>query len=413
MKNKKLLTIGAVFLVVFVFLSGGFYFYSKNLTQDGKVVDLPKVLDNISTESTAIKEGKKLSNNQCEGEEKPKLGTLPMKYDDFKFIIPYGLTAGGHVTPIDHQYFSPTVFQSPRDTYNVYAMADAKIVDISPRTNDKGTEYRFVFSMSCKLFYYYDLVTSLTPELKTAMEEKQSGKSNKPMNIPIKEGQLVGKIGGQTLDFAVWDMDINLTGFVVPEHYEGESWKIHTADPLNYYTEDLKTKALSKYIRTAEPVSGKIDYDIDGKLVGNWFLEGSGGYSPKNMQGGQEGYWKGHLSIAYDNYDPTSIVVSVGDFNGEAKQFGVKGNVPDPAIVSVSSGIIKYELVQQDWADLQGNPWNRDTFVKGLKASNQNNTVGVVLAQMLEDRKVKFEVFPGKTASQVSGFTANAKIYER
>ena len=276
----------------------------------------------------AIQAGKQLSNNSCEGDAKPKLSVLPMKYEDFAFIIPYGMTAGGHVTPIDHQYFPPTVFRSPRDTYEVRAMADARLVDIGERTTDKGTEYRLIFAMSCKLFYYYDLVTSLTPELKQAYVQRR-------VNIPIKAGQVIGRIGGQTLDFAVWDMDMRLTGFVVPEHYDAEMWKIHTVDPLIYYTEDLKKEALSKYIRTAEPVSGKIDYDIDGMLVGNWFVEGSGGYIPQDKQGGGE-YWKGHLSLAYDHYDPTSIVVSIGDYGGEAMQFGVRGNAPDPATVDVA-----------------------------------------------------------------------------
>ncbi len=229
----------------------------------------------------------------------------------------------------------------------------------------------------------------------------------------MKAGDPIGKIGGQTLDFAIWDMDVRLTGFVIPEHYEGELWKIHTADPLNYYMDELKAKILSKYIRTAEPISGKIDYDIDGKLVGNWFIEGSGGYIPKGLEGGRE-YWKGHFSIHYDMYDPTSIVFSIGDYGGEATQFAVKNNRPDPASVDTSSGLIKYELVQQDWVDLSGNPWDRDSFVKGLDAKNHDDMVqGTALVQMLENRKIKLEVFPGKKASQVSSFTNNAKIYER
>lgn len=364
--------------------------------------------------SEAMRKGKLLSNGNCEGEEKPKLSALPMRYEDFSFIIPYGMTAGNHVTPIDHQYFSPTVFRSPRDAYEVRAMGDAKLVDIGERTTERGTEYRMVFSMSCKLFYYYDLVTSLTPELKKAYDESKSGQSRGPMNIPVKAGQLIGRIGGQTLDFAVWDTDVRLAGFVVPEHYDEEPWKIHTADPLEYYTEGLKSQALSKYMRTAEPVSGKIDYDIDGKLVGTWFLEGTGGYIPKDKQGGQN-YWKGHLSVAYDYYDPTSIVVSMGDYNGREEQFGVKGNAPDPAKTDASSGLIKYELVPQDWADpITGRLWDRNSFMKGLVAHNQEHTVqGTVLVQMLEKRKIKFEAFPGKSAVEVSGFTNHVKIFER
>lgn len=365
-------------------------------------------------EGPAIQAGKMLSRGNCEGEDKPELSVLPMRYEDFGFIIPYGLMVGGHVTPIDHQYFSPTIFRSPRDTYEVRAMADATLVDIGERTTDRGTEYRLVFSMSCKLFYYYDLVTSLTPELKKAFDDSRSGQWAGSLSTPITAGQSIGRIGGQTLDFAVWDMDVRLTGFVVPEHYDGEIWKIHTADPLDYYTEELKTQVLSKYLRTAEPVSGKIDYDIDGKLVGNWFLEGSGGYISQETQGGGE-YWKGHIALTYDHLDPTSIVISLGDYNGKEEQFGVKGNTPDPAAVDVSSGLIKYELVMKNWADPKtGVYWDRDSLVKGPIAKNQEDMVqGTALVQMLEGRKIKFETFPGKNASQVSGFTENAKLFER
>ena len=38
---------------------------------------------------------------------------------------------------------------------------------------------------------------------------------------------------------------------------------------------------------------------------------------------------------------------------------------------------------------------------------------GVVLAQVLPGRKLKFEAFPGKSGAEVNGFTAAAKIYER
>ncbi len=161
MKKYLKFIIPAVIILGLV-LTGMYLILNKNKKQGGFLLTIKNLGEE---ESEAVKDGKKLSNNNCEGEEKPKITNLPMKYEDFKFIIPYGLTAGGHVTPIDHQYFSPMVFNSPRDKYPVYAMADSKIVDIGERETKKGTEYRLVFSVSCKLFYYYDLVTSLTPDL--------------------------------------------------------------------------------------------------------------------------------------------------------------------------------------------------------------------------------------------------------
>jgi hypothetical protein len=38
---------------------------------------------------------------------------------------------------------------------------------------------------------------------------------------------------------------------------------------------------------------------------------------------------------------------------------------------------------------------------------------GTVLFQLLEDHRLKFETFPGLRAHEVSGFTDEARIYER
>ena len=352
------------------------------------------------------KAGRSLSNGKCTGEGAGVLTSLPMNEEDFSIIIPYGLTAGGHVTPIDHQYYSPTVFTSPRDAYPVFAMADARLVDVQPRDTERGREYRMVFSMTCTFLYYYDLVTSLAPDVQTAYERGN-------MDLSVTAGQIIGRIGGQTLDFAVWDTTKPLTGFVRPESYAGEAWKIYTADPLEYVTKELKEKMLAKYIRVADPISGKIDHDIDGRLVGNWFLEGSGGYAGPGEN--QQGYWSGHLSIAPEHIDPTAFIVSFGDFNGEATQFSIPRNSLNPAEVSSATGLVKYTLTTWNYRMGNGKDWDRSSFpVLPLKLYNEGyQSSGCVLFQMVEDRKLKMEAFPGKTCTSVAEFTAQAKIYER
>ncbi len=407
------------FLTAFI-IGGVFLAKSKNNSSQSYDLGSSQRIDINQFEN----DGKRLSSGQCKGTEKRKLTTLPMRYEDFAFILPYGLMVGGHVTPIDHQYFTPTVFNSPRDAYEVKAMADSVITDIQPRTKPEGTEYRMVFTISCKLFYYYDLVTSLSSDIKKIYDDKNNSRYNRSINIPVKAGQLIGRIGGQTLDFAVWDMDVNLKGFIVPEHYEGESWKIHTADPLDYYAEDLKKLALLKYIRTIPPVSGKIDYDIDGKAVGNWFKEGTGGY---NGGGKGQDYYKNHLSLTYNFLDPEGIIFSIGQYPGSVPwtlghergsnlplQFGVKDNSPDPKNISVATGLVKYELVRQSMIEeATGNFWDNKNFVRGLKIKNNDQVEGAALIQLISNRKLKVEVFPGKTAAQITGFTDKAIIYER
>jgi len=152
--------------------------------------------------------------------------------------------------------------------------------------------------------------------------------------------------------------------------------------------------------RTAEPRGGKIDYDLDGRLVGNWYEVGSGGYAGRNRR---LDYWIGHLTFAYHHIDPTRIVVSLGSFDGRPRQFWVKGNVPDPAKISESDGLVKYELVYSAI----------DNSGKRYDGIDTNRVHGVVLTQVLPNRQLRVEAFPGKTAANVSGFTTGAKSYER
>ncbi|MCR4324753.1 MAG: hypothetical protein NUV69_03650 [Candidatus Curtissbacteria bacterium] len=403
-------------LISLVIIIGGSIFAfihfksSSDKTQTDSVVD--KVKDLIPSGSEAEKRGKSLSNGHCEGMEKPKLGTLPMNYDDFSMIIPYGAVIGDHVIPIDHQYFSPTIFRSPRDTYEVRAMADAKLVAVEPRKKPDYTEYRMVFSMSCRLFYYYDLVTSLSPDIQKVTGDPDDKSYKRDVNIPVKEGQLIGRIGGQTLDFAVWDTEKVLSGFLDPKQYEAERWKIHTVDPLDYYTEKLKNQALSKYLRTIEPRSGKIDYDIDGRLIGNWFLEGSKGYEgTKSIS--LENYSQTHLAIIPDHLDPATYIASFGNYGGLFKQLVIVSPQIDPKDVSMESGLVKYGLDEYNFETPDGEMWTGITFAQNLRVRLRGTTHACVLYQLIEKRKLKMEAFPSTPCSKVLSFTSEAKMYYR
>jgi len=90
----------------------------------------------------------------------------------------------------------------------------------------------------------------------------------------------------------------------------------------------------------------------------------------------------------------------------------VKNNLPDPATVSVDTGQTLYELVDYDYYDGDVR-WDRESLVKGLKLRNSDFVQGVVLFQLIENRKLKVEIFPDMTAAGVGTFTANAMIYVR
>lgn len=361
---------------------------------------------NASAEDKAVQAGKKLSGGHCQGSGEITFTHLPMDASDFSLLIPYGLTVGGHVTPIDHQYFSPTIFRSAKDTYPVYAMADSKIVSIEvhPPENGSNGRIRLVFDVSCTFLYYYDLVTSVEPGIDQAH-----------IPISVKAGQVIGHIGGQTLDFAVWNTKKPLSGFVNPASYDGEGWKIYTADPFPYYTPQLRQIVVSKNPRTIEPIAGKIDYDIDGKLIGNWFEKGTGGYTGSS-EGRDSNYSNTHLSIAPDPYDPAYFRVSVGSLYAQAPnnmQNVTLENSPQPQDVSVATGLVKYTLAGWNYVKADGSLWDQMAYTKSPKLQPSSQVFGCALAQLIADRELKFEVFAGKNCSAVSGLDSNAKIYTR
>jgi len=374
-------------------------------------------------------ESQEQTGGNCSGSGSATIGA-PMPLNQVSFVLPYGSVVGGHVTPIDHQYYNGLDVHALRDTYDVIAPASGAIVSIEHRGTKVNTpahsvdlpssdEYRLVMAHSCSFLTYVDLVTSLSSNVKSHLPTGWNPLKGFSGSIPITKGEVIGHIGGQTLDFAVWDLSKPLKGFVSYADYTAESWKPYTAPPTNYMDAATKAAVIAKYVRTVAPVDGKIDYDIDGKLIGNWFLVGSGGYHAQSNTA--QDYWVGHLSIAPDSIDPSVYIASIGNYytypgasgGADAAQFMIQTATPDPVTVGQSSGLVKYQLVGKSYVLQDGQQWGNSSLATGMKAVSQGPVQGTVLAQLTGNRTLKFEAFPGKTAAQVSGFDANAKTYTR
>lgn len=352
----------------------------------------------------------------CEGNGSFLLGTPPMALADIQKILPMGVMSSQHITPTDHQYFHTIGFAGPNedmenlDRFKVYAPADGEIVSVG--TLYGRNDYRIVIAHTCTFYTIFIHVDKLSDNVLAAILEKNGNPEQSWERIPVKEGEVIGSIGTGKLDFSVVDENVTLTGFARRETYDdkekGEVWKTHTVDTFDYYKEPVRSELLKKNLRKAEPFGGKIDFDIDGKIIGNWFVEGTGGYRGL----GNWDYWLTHLSIVYDAFDPEHIAVSIGDFGGMGQQFGVTGNIPNPKDIGVGSGTVKYELVVYDY--YTGNAkWDGINYAENIKARNTNEVRGTALFEMIEAGRLKAEFFVGKRASEVNGFTGNAKVYER
>lgn len=336
----------------------------------------------------------------------------PMRVGDIGSVVPYGLVVGGHVCPIDHGYFYPR----SRDEVDILSPADGFIVIVGHRTLMTGDaergrvhdDFALTIEHSGTFYTQYDLLTkldkSVLDQLDDSARERFAAKRMGPQintRIPVKAGQVIGKVGGRSLDFGVVNTEVRLPGHLTPKLYGHYAWRVHVVDPFDFFDEPLKSQLLALNARKVKPYFGKFDHDVDGKLIGNWFREGSGGYPGDRRD--PHGYWKGHLAFAPHHIDPAKIIVSMGDFGGRPAQYWVKGNTPDPAKVGERDGVVKYELI---WGQLGS------TGQKHVR-HDADMVQGVVLVQVLPDRKLRFECFPGKTSADVKGFTAAAKFYER
>lgn len=418
---KKYIAPFIVVILVFLLTISIFALLNLRIVPQTESNDLSNLTETDKDFRDSIARGKILSAGNCTGTGSKILGTAPMSVSDLSVIIPYGLVVGGHVTPIDHQYYwGQDQFGSP-DMYNVLMPSDGKLINIGyrDRSHENGKvkgDYRLVFMYSCTFFSYYDLITSLSDKLKAQLPDGWESTGNINTSIDLKEGDVVGKVGAQSLDFAVWDTTKLLENLLVPQAYDNaEPWKLATVPPLDYFSEKVKKEILPYYARDVEPLDGQIDYDKDGYASGNWFLEGTNGYAgvfEYGPQGGGGSYWTGHLSFAPNHMDPSIWIFSIGELNGEAQQFAIKNPSVLPDMLDKNSGIVAYELTDISYVDKDGNSWNGERVASGITLTPAA-TRGTLLLQMLDTRLLKIEVFLDKLPLEVSEFTNNYRLYNR
>lgn len=333
----------------------------------------------------------------------------PFNLEKVYYILPMGGMSGGHVTPIDHQYYVSYDFDLGSNAavdIEVYSPANGTVTSIQHMNIAAGDnpipvdDFRLTIQHTPTISSYYIHIDEISEKL-MAVDPGLGNYSS--VNVEVSAGEVIGHYGG-SVDYNIVDEDVELA-FINPSSYETEPWKIHCPDPFDYFNDSIKNQMIEKCLRTDDPTGGKICYDIDGRLVGTWFENGTNGYEGVDP----ERYWAGHLSIVYDSIDPDAIIISIGTFIDSAQQFAVKDNSPDPVDITVDDGLVIYELT--DYEHYKNDTmWDRNSFVQGLKVRNGESTRGVILLQLLEDRKLKVEIFPDETADS---FTENAKIYVR
>ncbi|MEO8679759.1 MAG: hypothetical protein ABI665_11975 [Vicinamibacterales bacterium] len=196
--------------------------------------------------------------------------------------------------------------------------------------------------------------------------------------MTLTAGQKLGTTGSSFgVDLGVVNSNLTL-GFVNPSRYaQGDS--LHADAPLKYYEEPLRSALYDKVQRIGSERDGKIDFDVAGRLSGNWFVQGG----------------TASLAFVYDTYDPAQVRISVTSGFIVSGVFAIAAGEPDPRNVSVADGRIRYTLSRS---------------ITGPNPSG-GGPVARMLVQLIDDRRIRVETLSLSDPSE--DFTTRAWVFER
>ncbi len=289
------------------------------------------------------------------------LRVSPIALDRILAIQPLGnLNPPGHTLPTDHIYFSfadPTAGESPVDKRtDFFAPADGTVFSVID--NGLGLDRKVTFRGTTRVLYYIDHLIPSVP-LSTGTR--------------VHAGDRLGTTGSvYAIDLGVINADTTLTGFVNLARYPGME---HTDAPLRHYEEPVRSQLYAKVRRLGPDLDGRIDFDIPCRLSGNWFGETD----------------QAPLVFVYDSYDPTVVRIAMASGLRLAPAvLGIAATDPPPRDVSVASGKVTYTITRY------GAPLPS----------------GHMLVQMLDDQRIRVEVFTPITAA-ATDFTSASRLFLR
>jgi hypothetical protein len=320
---------------------------------------------------------------------------LPMDLNQVHFYEPMGAL---DIFPKDHGGFMHKELNSSAATLPIYALTDGQITQIGERGVDYFIVVKYSTTISTKLGHVGQIADWVINKAGGIGDE-----TYKDVFIPVEAGDTIGYVCScSSLDLGVHDVSLELS-YYYPELYGFEVR--YAADPLNYYDATLRSQLANKIFRTGEPKGGKVDYDVKGKLIGNWYLKTK---RPENI-------FVNHFVIAYDHIYSSRVSLADGYAKYVEKndigafRYWVKGNAPKPEDIGVGVRV-KYEgFVFVPWTFSGGTYHLRDIS----NVDTDDEILATYLMELTGPEELKVEMFFGKNASQVTDFTANARTYVR
>lgn len=291
------------------------------------------------------------------------LRASPIDQAAIRWITPLGnLNPPAHSIPTDHIYFyfaDPDAGEQPAVRRTEFrAPGDGTVTTV---LGSVGAESKIFVRQTSTFSYYLDHLILSAPLVRGSV---------------ITEGQVLGTTGtAYGVDLGVINESLTLN-FIIPSHYVGDT--IHADGPLKYFEEPLRSQLYARVQRIGPDLDGKIDFDIAGRLSGNWFI------GPSAV-----------LAFAYDTYDPSKVRISTGAGTLQGV-FGIAAGDPPPSDVSKGSGRVRYTLLRA---------------ITGPPRAGSGGLAGYMLVEMTDDTHIRMETF--QTTTPPTEFTGSAGTYAR
>jgi len=307
--------------------------------------------------------------SSCEDEStKPEVVTFEICPVDTAAIAeasPLGnINPPGHTFPSNHIGF----YLKGNELIPVLAMTKGTVRTIY--YNEWSDDFRIEIDHTESVLSYFDHLCNLLPSIVIGSE--------------LHTGDLIGYARRNTGAFDIGVVNYNVANsFISPERYH--EFYLYYDDPYTYFTDSIRQILELKNPRIGEPKGGKVDFDRDGTLAGNWFLEDT----PLTYEASSYLYGENQLAFVYDMYNASTILISCGG-TLEAAPFAyrVTGNTPNPVSITPTTGLLKYQLAS---------PFFECTMV----------------VKMIDNRTIQAEVFIDRLPSSVTGFSSSSRIYVR
>ncbi len=236
----------------------------------------------------------------------------------------FGAIGQIRVIPKSHGGFGLADYSFENPDIPVYAMSDGIIYNIryeevisnndpdlpSEFRNQEYDDYALEIYLTKTALMHYGHLSKLAPEIVEAAGTLQFGRGvANSVNIPIEAGLIIAYIGRHPgFDIGLEDTK-RQASFANPSRYTPEY--MGSLPFTDFLTSDLREKVWEINPRTVPPRGGKVAYDVEGTLSGNWFLLGTTTITE----------WSKQLVLAHHELRADRITIADGSplFDGDGK----------------------------------------------------------------------------------------------